>query len=263
MNFSLLLVSVIFLSAISVFGLPSFSQEDAFSHNVPNGFSVTHGEFPFIALVVATTSSGQSHCGGVLLNNQWVLTAAHCTDNATELVLELGAHNLNDTDEIGRIIVVAETAIAHDQYNIDTFANDVALIKLSKPVEFTDKIQPALLPNTTDDSFDNQNVISIGWGLAHTQSSTLQWALLNVVDNLNCAKFKINMQDTTMCAQVEDEQSVCSGDSGAPLVLQSDNRTLVGVTSFGNFVGCHFGIPQPFNRITSYLDWIRSTMAKN
>lgn len=47
-----------------------------------------------------------------------------------------------------------------------------------------------------------------------------------------------------------------SGDSGGPLVLKSDNRTLIGVTSFGHASGCDSGIPQAFTRVTSFLQWI-------
>lgn len=258
-----LLLTGFFVLAFSVFGLPNFTDETGYSHQVPTGSSVTHGQFPFTVLVVATTSSEQIYCGGVLLNNQWVLTAAHCADNAAEMLLQLGAYNLNDTNEIGRITDVTKTSLIHNQYNPATFENDLALIKMSKPVQFSETVQAALLPKTTNDLFENQSVIAIGWGLKYTQSSTLQWAPLNIVNNLNCAKFQINMLDTNICAEVENEQSVCTGDSGGPLVLESDNRTLVGVTSFGNIIGCHFGIPQAFSRITSYVDWITSTMASH
>lgn len=67
------------------------------------------------------------------------------------------------------------------------------------------------------------------------------------------------MRDTTICAQGNERESVCNGDSGGPLVLKSDNRTLIGVTSFGHISGCDRGIPQGFSRVTSYLKWIEET----
>lgn len=200
------------------------------------------------------------------MHKQWVLTAAHCVIRALEFELHMGAQHFNDTTEIGRIVDVTRTAIVHNRYNPVTFANDLALIKLSKAIEFTDKIQPALLPTTINDLFVDRNAIAIGWGLKHTHdisvASILQWAPLNIITHASCARIFGNsiVQETTICAKGENRESVCNGDSGGPLVLQSDNRTLVGVTSFGHPMGCHIGIPQGFSRITSYVGWITSNM---
>lgn len=84
-----------------------------------------------------------------------------------------------------------------------------------------------------------------------SQSDTLRWAPLNIAKNENC--------NNTICAKTEYMESVCNGDSGGPLVREKDQRTLVGLTSFSNNDGCHFGIPQSFSRITLYVGWITNT----
>lgn len=256
--------STILLTVLTVLGLAIFSAGDTNSRIV-NGYPTIHGQFPFAVLVLPTMPSGQNVCGGVLMHSKWVLTAAHCAIRASEFELHMGAQYFNDTTEIGRIVDVTKTAVVHKRYNPVTFANDLALIKLSQAVEFTDKIQPALLP-TIDDLFVDRKVIAIGWGLKYTHdtnvASILQWAPLNIITHASCARIYGNsiVQATTICAQGVNQESVCNGDSGGPLVLESDNRTLVGVTSFGHPMGCHIGIPQGFSRITSYVAWITSNI---
>lgn len=266
MNSKLLPLVVIFVLAIPTEGLPSFNKDTDFSRRIVNGYQATQGQFPFTVLLVNTVPSGVDFCGGVLMNNQWVLSAAHCADRVSKFQVILGAHKIYE-NEIDRIIDMTKTAIIHKQYNPKTHANDLALIKLSKAVKFTDKIQPALLPTATEDLLVDQSVIAVGWGMEHTGdrllASTLKWAPLNVVSNEWCSKFLDPVLSTTICAEGENMQSTCHGDSGGPLVLESDFRTLVGVTSFGNSTGCHFGVPQAYCRITSYVDWITFTMANN
>lgn len=84
---------------------------------------------------------------------------------------------------------------------------------------------------------------------------------MHIIPNSECVR-SYNSQiirDTTICAKGNEKESVCNGDSGGPLVLKSDNRTLIGVTSFGRASGCDDGIPQGFSRITSYLQWIEES----
>lgn len=269
MNSTLLLFAVFFVLelAVSAKGTPNFGQDDAFSTRIVNGFEATPEQFPFTVLLITTVPSGHDFCGGVLISNQWVLTAAHCTIDAFQFQVILGAHKIYE-NESGRIIDVTKTVIIHNQYIRKKNANDLAMIKLSKAVEFTDKIQPALLPMGSDDLLVDESVIAIGWGMEHPNSkklaSTLQWAPLHIITNELCSEFLGNVINTTICAHGGNMQSTCSGDSGGPLVLGSDYRTLVGLTSYGNStMGCHFGLPQAYCRITSYVDWITSNMANN
>lgn len=264
MNSTLLLLAGILVFAIPVLGF--LSGEAEWSHKIANEFPATHGQFPFVVFVLAVNLSDEMGCSGVLLNNQWVLTAASCANNASEFVVELGAHNLDESDKIGGILDSTNSVVIHDQYDPVTHSNDLALIKLSKAVEFTDKIQPALLPNDTD-LIVPESVIAIGWGLRNTNyetasTSTLNWVPLNIVEDelFNDTDPVLN---TTIWAKSGNMQSACNVDTGSPLVLERDNSTLVGVGSIRNLVGCHFGFPQGFTRIAAYVDWIINNMESN
>lgn len=122
---------------------------------------------------------------------------------------------------------------------------------MSRKIEFTDRIQPVLLPRS-EDLFEGQDVIAVGWG----DYSKLRWAPMHVISNLKCSEHFGPVPITNVCAQGNNKESICFGDSGGPLVLKSDNRTLIGVTSFVSIEGCSLGIPQGFSRITAYLKWI-------
>lgn len=236
------------------------------NHNsrIVNGFQAQPGQFPHQVLLSITIPQGRAVCGGSLLNNEWVITAAHCAVSAIEFEVSLGAQSYNNPSEAGRVIDKTTTKIVHPQYSSFTATNDLALVKLSQKIDFTDRIKPALLP-TTKETFEGQDVIASGWGLKSSGdqnvASELQWAPMHIISYADCVQIysSLIVRESTICAQGNKKESVCNGDSGGPLVLKSDNRTLIGVTSFGSSTGCDMGIPQGFSRITSFLQWIEDT----
>lgn len=233
---------------------------------IVNGQNAKPGQFPYQALLIVNTRQGRAVCGGSLLNNRWVLTAAHCLVNAISIEVHLGAQSFSNRAEIGRVIVSASQKTMHPLYDPLTNTNDVGLVRVSVYVPYTSKIQPAKLPTTVNDVNVNRAVWTAGWGTTTTNGKVaeqLQFVELTVITNAECARsYNLSLiQSSVVCAKSSRKQSVCKGDSGGSIVLKSDNRTIVGVTSFGNISGCHLGIPQGFARVSSYLTWIRNTIS--
>ena len=89
--------------------------------------------------VALINSLNQYLCGGALIGTQWVLTAAHCAKDATEMKVMLGAHNVREDSEEGRVELVTRDFFTHPRYSQITLHNDLALVHLPEKVEFSSK----------------------------------------------------------------------------------------------------------------------------
>lgn len=92
--------------------------------------------------------------------------------SAIKFKISLGAQTFHNQLEKGRVIDVTTQKTIHPQYNEFLSINDLSLIKLSKKIDFTDRIQPVLLPQSNN-LFVCQNVIASGWGLKYTNAENI------------------------------------------------------------------------------------------
>jgi hypothetical protein len=159
---------------------------------IVNGTTAFQGQFPW---AVSIKAKGKHHCGGALLNQQWVLTAAHCIykKSPTIFTIKLGGHLKNDNNESHAIEMRTRQLFPHEMFSYVNFNHDIALIKLERDVNFTDYISPICLPTPRYLNFESEpNATVIGWGKLEAggpSALALQLLELPIVDDANCKKW--------------------------------------------------------------------------
>ncbi|KAF2898151.1 hypothetical protein ILUMI_08021 [Ignelater luminosus] len=249
------------------------------------GEAVDIGEFPWLALL--GFDKDDFVCGGSLINNRYVLTAAHCISDELALV-RLGEHNIKtDVDCEGDVPglddcsdppvdIEIEEKIVHEDYDNDdpNFYADIALIKLKKEVNYTEFISPLCLPLSSELSnkmYTEEKVVVAGWGKTKTklQSEIKLKVELLVQTNNDCSKHYrpegMRIAGSQMCAGGEKGKDSCSGDSGGPLMYHHRtenelNWICVGIVSYGLDKCGIESVPGVYTRVTEYLQWILDHM---
>ncbi|XP_047491056.1 serine protease filzig-like isoform X2 [Penaeus chinensis] len=248
------------------------SGPSASGARVVGGQDVAIGEYPWMALVYVSRSSGKvSICGASLIKSRWLLSAAHCFYNVgyNLVAVFLGDHDITSNTEVPTTVGSVKSIVLHPQYDPETFDNDVALIELQADVAFTPLIAPVCLA-APEDVEDATKAVVTGWGdtsFGGDLSPVLQEVELDLISNAECRDFfqqtTLTITDNMMCAYTEGKDA-CQGDSGGPLVRQlADGRWVqLGVVSFG--VECaKVGSPGIFTRASLYVDWIINVTASD
>ncbi|XP_017783265.1 PREDICTED: serine protease snake-like [Nicrophorus vespilloides] len=229
-------------------------------------------EFPYMAaLGFVQDNKVLWSCGGTLINDKFILTAAHCTnsrDFGQVKFVRLGDLNLIlNTDDASPQMFEVKRILKHPKYRSSSHYHDIALIELDKTVKFTSYTEPACL-NTPISNRSNDNFIAIGWG--HTSfggdtSDVLQKVELKEKTNDECnQRYKTNrklqsgiVHDWQLCANAPNRDT-CQGDSGGPLSIKEEKYHVVhGITSFGKACGVAPGV---YTRVSNYVGWIEDNV---
>lgn len=215
-------------------------------------------KYPYQVALIIETARGNDFCGASLIAPNYLLTTASCMVNAISVTAILGAHNLNDSKE-NVVTVVSEDIILHEDFDSVKYLNDIALIKLPKPIKETDTIKIVKLIQE-DDGYNKAT--ATGWGKTsdqqHHYNDVLQKVELQVITNSKCRSYtdayKKIIKEEHLCTAGEGTLGVCDGDAGSPLV---SNGLQIGISSF-HYVTCEEGYPSVFTRVSKYGKWIDS-----
>ncbi|XP_049624092.1 granzyme A-like [Suncus etruscus] len=228
------------------------------------GKEVTPHSRPYMVLIKL---SNKGICGGALIHENWVLTAAHCTINKRTQVI-LGAHAQNKS-EPERQIRYIEKWIPYSCYDSITHEGDLQLLQLNKSATLNKNVNLLPLPKRGKDVKPNTMCRVAGWGSTHEKSSmssnTLREVNITVIDRKICNNPKhynynpligLNM----ICAgNLNGRRDSCKGDSGSPLICDDIFR---GITAFGLEGKC--GNPKGPGIYTllsqKYINWINKNM---
>ncbi|XP_058836639.1 transmembrane protease serine 9-like [Topomyia yanbarensis] len=252
-------------------GIPQIGGNELIVH----GQDTSPGDWPWhVALYHRKGPSSIYVCGGTIINDQFILTAAHCVMNSANgfqlapnrLFVRMGIHDLGAFDP--------KSMQQHDVWKIHKFDNftrlidDIALLELSTIIRFNPYVQPACVNLKPDITGEFGTVV--GWGLTETDetSVTLKRADMPVIEPVTCLKsdrvlFGQTLNEGLICAGYNNGTSVCNGDSGGGLFFKRGDAWFVGgIVSFsqvrsGGTNYCYTKGYGAFTRVQKYLSWMR------
>ncbi|XP_017101592.2 serine protease persephone isoform X2 [Drosophila bipectinata] len=240
-----------------------------------DGVRVGLGVYPHMA-AIAYNSFGTTEyrCGGSLIDDRYVLTAAHCiSEEFRPAFVRLGAVNLNEPDR-GYVDINVNNVLIHPNYVSFSKYYDIAILELAEAAPRNDIIRPACLNTDIRDPPLDASLYVAGWGQVNrttkARSTVLLRAPLELVPLSKCNEafanqptssrsLKMGIIESQMCAaDRQQKKDACQGDSGGPLI-QEVNITdsiyyIQGVISAG--IGCASATPGLYSRVAAFLDYI-------
>ncbi|XP_064345930.1 kallikrein-7 isoform X2 [Camelus dromedarius] len=232
-------------------GRPNMSGE-----KIIDGIVCPRGSHPW---QVALLHNNKTYCGGVLLSEQWVLTAAHC--KLAEYNVHMGSDRLNDKMSQK---IKATKSFRHPDYSTNSHVNDIMLVKLSKPAKLSSTVKKVKLPSHCDPPGTRCTVS--GWGTTTSPIVSFPTDLMctdvKLMSLEDCKKvYKDLLKSSMMCAGIPNSSTnSCNGDSGGPLMCKD---TLQGLVSWGTYPCGQPNQPGVYTQVCKFLHWIHETMRQN
>ncbi|XP_053686659.1 chymotrypsinogen A-like [Sabethes cyaneus] len=251
-------------------GIPRISAHEL----ITNGQDTAPGDWPWHAAIFRRKGSSTNYvCGGSVISEEYILTAAHCVMNAdngfqlavNRIFVRLGVHDLHTINpefiqqhEVGKIFKFA---------NFTRFVNDIALLRLSTYIRFTSYVQPACM--NLEPNINGEYGTVVGWGLTENEetSSVLKKADIPVIEPIACLKtdrvlFGQTLNDGVFCAGYTNGTGVCNGDSGGGLFFRRANTWFLGgIVSFSQIRSdgsrnCYMEGYGAFTKVHHFISWI-------
>ncbi|XP_036127422.1 mast cell protease 4-like [Molossus molossus] len=212
---------------------------------------------PYMAYLEIFTGSGNVYnCGGFLISQEFVVTAAHC--KGRKITVTLGVHNIKQEESTWQKIKVKEQFI-HPKYNSSTNLNDIMLLKLQTKAKLNHAVGTVPLPSKSTFIKPGRLCRAMGWGrtgVGMPGSDTLREVKLRLMNAKACDHFGIYNHNLEICVgNPRKKRSAYKGDSGGPLLCAGVAQ---GVVSYGS---PDAKPPLVFTRISPYVPWINKILA--
>ncbi|XP_055386113.1 trypsin-1 [Condylostylus longicornis] len=254
----IILVLFVYINLIYAYGIGFVGEilrKPKLDGRIVGGYKINITDAPY--QISLQTSYGHI-CGGSIISEKWILTAAHCTSGqlADRMKIRLGT----STYASGGNVIKVKKIVQHEKFNISTVDYDYSLLELESNIEFDENKRPIKLPDSKELVLDGDICRVSGWGNTQNEVEKRNWlreAEVPVFNQELCfEKYKDygGVTERMLCAgYIEGGKDACQGDSGGPL---NHNNVLVGVVSWG--YGCAKpDYPGVYSRVSYVREWIK------
>ncbi|KAM8962457.1 serine protease 33-like [Pelodytes ibericus] len=255
---------------------PPYCGSPVVSSRIVGGTDATDGSWPW---QISLQYNNQHVCGGTLISDQWVMTAAHCFVSSTspsDYRILLGGYKLATTNSHQEYSSVKNITI-NKLYSGTGSSGDIALLELSNPVTYTSFILPVCIPSASINFPEGMECWVTGWGnigsgVSLPYPETLQQVMLPLISGSSCntmyhigsdvSSSQIIVKSDQICAGFQaGVKDSCQGDSGGPLVCKVQGVWYqVGVVSWGDDCAL-LNRPGIYTLVSNYNAWIRSAVS--
>ncbi|XP_049430393.1 ovochymase-2 isoform X1 [Epinephelus fuscoguttatus] len=273
-------------------GMPQVQSPMVYSLRVVGGAQATHGSHPWL---VSLQNRGSHFCGGAILTDRWIMTAAHCFASLSKEFLSgvrvvVGEFDQRVDDEEEQVLLIKSVSLHEKYHHALPMSYDIALVELDQHILLGARVKPICLPLPNESIPPETSCIVGGWGRMKEKGrlpAVLREVQLDLVDPAKCKNVLQTVKSsvlkqrparpqqamTVLCAGPEKGgKDACQGDSGGPLVCLagsgSGHWVALGVTSWGKGCGRSWGnnssrppskrgSPGVFTDVRLLLPWIK------
>lgn len=242
-------------------------------NRIIRGKEAAPNRYPWMVYMTMKSPQGMSACGGTIINDRFVMTAAHCVVNSVPSGINVYPLIHRKPNAFSMFLGIGSVAVKtihihREYYEKTNTMNDIALLEMKGKFKFNSEFGPVCLPSFKEVTTDTQ-LKAIGWGIVNpftregadnlreTDIDYIPHSLCNETLGSATAQSGFALDDDLMiCAG--GRTGVCSGDSGGPLFTRVNGKHYqVGIASFA-LVDCGLFsfVPGAFTRVTSQLSWI-------
>ncbi|KAM8702985.1 hypothetical protein ACLKA7_005344 [Drosophila subpalustris] len=253
-------------------------EEGTITPFIQKGEEFPRGRYPWLTAIFHKENFALAFkCGGSLISETLVITAAHCVYKIKEdrVVVSMGRYDLDNYHEEGAEGRDVSRVVTHPDYSSLVTSQpdaDIALVTLHRPVSFNDIIRPICLWESEETEVTVETGSIAGWGTDELGNSATRYPRVveaKIASGAECArKWKVpKVMERTLCAGNLDGSGPCLGDSGGGLMIKRNNRWLLrGIVSQGersSSLSCNLHQYVLYCDVSKHLTWLRQFIKSN